>query len=306
MTCFFKLVLGMFTILAVSEGFCQKQSVKQHRSQKLFVMSEGVSSSAAKSIGFIGLGLMGDGMARRLLVNNCPVTIWNRSKDKCDELKAAYGDMVHVAASPADVVSRSDITFLMLSTPEVTKSAYVGPDGLLSAISVGKSIVDCATLAPADMMWANAEVHAKGGLFLEGPVSGSKVPAEKGQLIFLLAGDQLLAQEAQPYLAFMGKANHFIGTEVGGATKMKLIVNAILSNMLACLAEGISMTTDSGLSSSVLLDVLGQGAMASPLIALKGPVSALVAHLQIKFASTTLLTQHHVFLTYFHTENSSR
>ena len=260
--------------LSTVDGLYQLRTIN-HRMRLPLLMSGG-SSPSPKSVGFIGLGLMGDGMARRLLANNCPLTVWNRSKDKCSSLKEMYGDLVHIADTPADVVARSDITFLMLSTPEATKSVYVGPEGLLNTITAGKSIVDCATLAPADMMWAYGEVHSRGGMFLEGPVSGSKVPAEKGQLIFMLAGDQELVEDAQPFLAFMGKANHFIGKDVGSATKMKLIVNAILSNMLACVAEGISMTADSGLSTSVLIDVLGQGAIASPLIALKGPASYII------------------------------
>lgn len=266
----------------------------------MHMMSTKVDSPViTESVGFIGLGLMGDGMARRLLSHNCPLTVWNRSKSKCDDLKAEYGDLVVVANCPADVVKRSDITFLMLSTPEITKNAYVGPDGLLSTICAGKSIIDCATLAPADMIWADTEVRARGGLFVEGPVSGSKVPAEKGQLIFMLAGDQVLAEKAQPYFALMGKASHFIGTDVGSATKMKLIVNAILSNMLACVAEGISITSDSGLSSSVLLEVLSQGAMASPLIALKGPVSQLmIFHNCLEICSDDLRNKLLILLSY--------
>lgn len=265
------LLTALSIVIMTSRALLQQRFIKV-RVRSCLMSTDNDISMGVKSVGFIGLGLMGDGMARRLLTHNYPLTIWNRSKDKCDNLKADYGNLVVVADSPADVVKRSDITFLMLSTPEVTKSAYVGADGLLSSICAGKSVIDCATLAPADMMWADAEVRARGGRFVEGPVSGSKVPAEKGQLIFMLAGDQILAEEAQPYLALMGKASHFIDTEVGSATKMKLIVNGILSNMLACVAEGISITADSGLSSSVLLEVLSQGAMASPLIAMKGPV----------------------------------
>ena len=212
-------------------------------------------------------------MARRLLESGCALTVWNRSKGKSDDLKRDFTDLVDIASSPSDVVASSDITFVMLSTPEATRSVYEGPSGILSAVCKGKSIVDCATLAPVDMILASSEVSARGGAFAEGPVSGSKVPAEKGQLIFMMAGDRSLVDKIQPYLAQMGKASHFVGEEAGSATKMKLVVNSILSNMLACLAEGISMTDDCGLSTDILLQVLQQGAMASPLIAVKGPVS---------------------------------
>lgn len=269
-------------ILIVSCNFSSAfNGLHQHRNSLLrigaqhpLLSSKTDDSSAPTTVGFIGLGLMGDGMARRLLQSGCALTVWNRSKGKCNDLKKDFTDLVHIASCPSEVVSSSDITFVMLSTPEATRSVYDGPSGMLSAICEGKSIVDCATLAPADMILASSEVSSRGGSFAEGPVSGSKVPAEKGQLIFMLSGNRSLVDRIQPYLAQMGKASHFVGEEAGSATKMKLVVNSILSNMLACLAEGISMTDDCGLSTNILMEVLQQGAMASPLIALKGPVSS--------------------------------
>jgi 3-hydroxyisobutyrate dehydrogenase-like beta-hydroxyacid dehydrogenase len=252
----------------VVQGFRQLSSSRQTRLTSLL---------NANSVGFIGLGLMGDGMARRLLANDIPLKVWNRSKEKCDALQADYKELVGVENNPADVIRSCDIIFTMLSTPEVNRNVYNGPGGILSAVTAGKKIVDCATLAPLDMIWASNEVKKRGGLFVEGPVSGSKVPAEKGQLIFMLAGDESLAIEAQPYLAFMGKSNYYLG-EIGSATKMKLIVNAMLSNFLASLSEGISMTKDCSLSTDILIEVLSQGAMASPLISLKGPKIAAGDH----------------------------
>jgi glyoxylate/succinic semialdehyde reductase len=246
-------------VTGVVHGFRQLSNSRQTRLPSLL---------NANSVGFIGLGLMGDGMARNLLSNNIPLKVWNRSKEKCDALQGDYKELVGVENSPADVISNCDITFTMLSTPEVNRNVYNGPEGILSAVSAGKKIVDCATLAPLDMIWASNEVKKRGGFFVEGPVSGSKVPAEKGQLIFMLAGDESLATEAQPYLAFMGKSNYYLG-EIGSATKMKLIVNAMLSNFLASLGEGISLTKDCSLSTEILLKVLSEGAMASPLISLK-------------------------------------
>jgi glyoxylate/succinic semialdehyde reductase len=266
-----RILFLLCSVFGLSRSLRQLRSAN-HRTQFSLMSSVTGASPSAKSVGFIGLGLMGDGMARRLLASDFPLTVWNRSKPKCDSLKTDFESLVHVAESPAEVIARSDITFVMLSTPEATRSVYEGPSGMLSALKKGKSIVDCATLAPADMIWASKEVNQRGGLFVEGPVSGSKVPAEKGQLIFLLAGDQSLVDEIQPHLAQMGKANHFIGKDAGTATKMKLVVNAIMSNMLACLGEGMSLTADCGLSVDVLLQILGQGTMASPLISVKGPV----------------------------------
>lgn len=80
----------------------------------------------------------------------------------------------------------------------------------------------CATLAPADMILANSAVLSRGDSFAKGPVSVSKVPAEKGQLIFMLSGNRSLVEKIQPYLAQMGKASHFVGEEAGSANKMEV------------------------------------------------------------------------------------
>lgn len=236
-----------------------------------------VKSSASSSIimsanvGFIGLGIMGMGMSKRLLGGGHALNVWNRSKDKCDQLKSEYGEKVNVCDSPAAAIAASDVTFIMLSTPEAMKSVYEQPDGILAGVSAGKRLVDCATVTPEDMIWAKGEVSKRGGSFVEAPVSGSKVPAETGALIFLAAGNQDVITSSAPYFALMGKATHNLGEEVGAGSRMKLIVNSIMGNMLACLAEGLHLNEASGLSGSTLLEVISQGAIATPMFALKGP-----------------------------------
>ena len=148
-----------------------------------------------ETVGFIGLGHMGEGMSRRLLGAGKKLVVWNRSAGKSKALEAEGKGAVSVAASPAAVVRACAVTYVMLSEPMAVQAVYEMPDGILAGVGKGKSIVDCATLAVSDMERLSAQVIAKGGRFTEAPVSGSKVPAAQGQLIFLAAGDEGLYNE---------------------------------------------------------------------------------------------------------------
>lgn len=214
---------------------------------------------------------MGNGMARRLLGGGFPLVVWNRSRDKSESLKKDFPDMVQVVDTAAEVIAACELNFVMLSTPEACREVYTDKFGLLAGVTPGKKIVDCATVQPEDMLWANDEITKRGGIFAEAPVSGSKVPAETGQLIFMAAGDQNIIEEAKPYFALMGKATHNMGQEVGSASKMKLIINSIMGNMLACFSEGLHLTEACGLNTSTFLEIVSQGAINSPMFALKGP-----------------------------------
>ncbi len=137
------------------------------------------SNSNNAAVGFIGLGIMGEGMAARLLTqsitgtSSSPIYIWNRTKSKCEDFKSKYGDYnILIKDTAKEVVELSSTTYCMLSTPEASKAVFEADDGVLAGVSEGKSIVDCATLAEADMARMNEAVVNKGGRFLEAPVSG--------------------------------------------------------------------------------------------------------------------------------------
>ena len=149
---------------------------------KLKMSSTESSSAATTGVGFIGLGIMGEGMAARLLTQSItgsptsPLYIWNRTKSKCTDFKTKYSEYNIVIKDTAkEVVEASSCTYSILSTPEASKAVFEAEDGVLAGVSEGKSIVDCATLAEADMVRMNDAIVAKGGRFLEAPVSGKSV-----------------------------------------------------------------------------------------------------------------------------------
>jgi len=222
------------------------------------------------SIGFIGLGIMGAGMATNLAKAGRKLVIWNRDASKSKAFAEAHPGSVVVAPTPADVVISAGLTYCILSTLEASAAVFEGATGVLAGVGPGKSIVDCATLTPERMAEMAAAVHAKGGKFLEAPVSGSKKPALDGQLIFLAAGDNGVLDTAKADFELMGKATHYYGESVGQGSRMKLCVNMTMGIQIAALAEGIALCEAAGLSADGFVEVLKQGAMNSPLIALKG------------------------------------
>lgn len=172
------------------------------------------------TVGFIGLGVMGLPMLQNLSQEFSNLVVWNRTP-KQPELPSSSANM-QIASSPAEVIAASDITFSMLSTPAAVEAVFHETPAL-TALQPGKALVDCSTLQISDMQKTAGAVADRGATFLEAPVSGSKVPAELGQLIFLCAGDKPLFDDPvlQKAFSLMGKKAVFLG-EVGNGTKMKV------------------------------------------------------------------------------------
>ncbi|WIA09375.1 hypothetical protein OEZ85_008781 [Tetradesmus obliquus] len=233
------------------------------------VTDAATGATNAPTVGFLGLGIMGTAMCRNLLKCGAfsKVIVWNRTASKCDELVA---EGAVAASSPAEVVQQADITFGMLADPEAALKAALGPAGVAEGVSAGKAYVDMSTVDEATSQQIAAAVAAKGGRFLEAPVSGSKKPAIDGQLIILAAGDEALFKECEAAFSAMGKRSLFLGA-VGAGARMKLVVNMVMGSMMGAFCEGMALADRAGLAQSDLLDVLGLGAMANPMFALKGP-----------------------------------
>ena len=107
--------------------------------------------AASSPIGFIGIGIMGEGMARCLLNADCELVVWNRREEKSKALQAEAPAAVKIAETPADVVRACERTYVMLPTPEACAEVYSMSGGILEGVSAGKAVIDCATLEPADM-----------------------------------------------------------------------------------------------------------------------------------------------------------
>ncbi|KAF5177373.1 Glyoxylate/succinic semialdehyde reductase 2 protein [Thalictrum thalictroides] len=222
---------------------------------------------APARVGFLGLGIMGSPMAQNLIKAGCDVTVWNRTKRKCDPLISLGANYKQ---SPEEVTSFCDVTFAMLADPESAVDVALGKNGAANGLSPGKGYVDVSTVDGVTSKVIGKQVKATGALFLEAPVSGSKKPAEDGQLIFLTAGDKALYETVAPFLDIMGKSRFYLG-DIGNGAAMKLVVNMIMGSMMASFSEGLLLSEKVGLDPSVLVEVVSQGAISAPMFSMKGP-----------------------------------
>eukprot|EP00672_Neobodo_designis_P005784 CAMPEP_0174855546 /NCGR_PEP_ID=MMETSP1114-20130205/33498_1 /TAXON_ID=312471 /ORGANISM="Neobodo designis, Strain CCAP 1951/1" /LENGTH=284 /DNA_ID=CAMNT_0016090287 /DNA_START=81 /DNA_END=933 /DNA_ORIENTATION=+ len=214
---------------------------------------------------------MGLPMCRNLIKAGRRVLVWNRTAETAAKLAADEPGNVTVAATAAEVVEKCDLVYSMLSTLEASEAVF---PAIVPALAAGKMMVDCATLTVCRMRCMAAAVRGAGALFLEAPVSGSKGPAEAGQLIFLTAGDEEVRAAAAADLDAMGKKTFYFGAGVGKGTEMKLVVNMVMAVQLNAVAEGITLAEACDLDVDALGEILNMGAMASPMMKLKFPMMA--------------------------------
>ncbi|XP_064636113.1 cytokine-like nuclear factor N-PAC isoform X2 [Lineus longissimus] len=217
-------------------------------------------------IGYLGLGIMGQGMVMNLLKSGHEVTVWNRTSHKCRDfvkLGALRGN------SPCDVVQSCDITFSCVSDPQALRDLVFGNSGVNQGIRPGKSFVDMSTVDVDTCTDIYEAVTAKGGRFLEAPVVGSRQPAHEGRLVILAAGDKSLFDDCYSCFEAMGKKAFFLG-DVGNGARMKLLSNMISGVMVAGLAEGMALAERVGVKQEDLLDILSMGDMDSHLLRQKG------------------------------------
>lgn len=221
----------------------------------------------AERLGFIGLGIMGRGMARNLLKAGFDLTVWNRTASRADELVA---DGAKAAGSPAELASVTDVVFVCVSdTPDV-EAVVLGTDGLVKGIHDGALVIDHSTISPKATRDIAARLHAMGAHMLDAPVSGGMEGAAKGTLSIMVGGDADQIERARPYLSAMGKTITHVGSH--GAGQMAKLVNQILVvvNMLAA-GEALLFAQAGGLDLAKTLSAVAGGAAGSWMLANRGP-----------------------------------
>jgi 3-hydroxyisobutyrate dehydrogenase len=218
-----------------------------------------------REIGFIGLGIMGQPMALNLVRAGTPLVVWNRTAGKSETLRAAGAS---VAATVAEVFARTRVVILMLAD-ETAIAAALGqgtPD--FAANVAGHVVVHMGTTSPGASQALEREVRAAGGSYVEAPVSGSRKPAEAGQLVAMLAGETAAVEEVRPLLRPMCHDAIACGP-VPSALRMKLAVNLFLITMVTGLAEAAHFAAVHGLDMRQFQAVLDKGPMASAVSRVK-------------------------------------
>ena len=220
-----------------------------------------------KRIAFLGLGIMGAAMARRLVDHGFEVAVWNRNAARAASLVDAGA---RLAASPADAARGADAVIAMLSEDDASRGVWLGEAGALAAMQRGTLAIDSSTLTVEWMRELGAAAAARGIGFLDAPVTGSKKQAEEGALNFLVGGAAQDVERARSLFSAMGRGQVHVGPAGSGAM-LKLINNFMCGVQVASLAEAIAMAERSGIDVKLAGDVLAAGSPGSPLVKMVVP-----------------------------------
>jgi 3-hydroxyisobutyrate dehydrogenase len=218
-------------------------------------------------VGFVGLGVMGQPMALNLARAGTPLIVWNRTPARSAPLRAAGAE---VAATPAEVFRRAGTVFLMLADEAAVDAVLGRGTADFAARVAGRTVVHMGTTSAEYSEGLRADILAAGGQYAEAPVSGSRLPAEQGRLVGMLAGDEDTVAAVRPLLAPVCHELFDCG-RVPGALLMKFSVNLFLITTVTGLAEAFHFAGRHGLDQRLLRDVLDAGPMASAVSRTKAP-----------------------------------
>jgi 3-hydroxyisobutyrate dehydrogenase len=202
---------------------------------------------------FLGLGAIGRPMATRVAMAKIPLTVWNRTTARASEF-AAKND-VRQAATPADAVRGAEVVIACLPTSHDVYALLDGPDGILAGIERGAVFVDCTSGDPATSRRIAERLSEKGVSFIDAPVSGGVVGAEKGALTIMVGGDAAVLDRVRPVLESFGQKIVHCG-EIGAGDAVKAVNNAFLATHILAAAEGLAALVKMGVSPNVALDVI--------------------------------------------------
>ncbi len=219
------------------------------------------------NLGFVGLGVMGSRMVKRLLDAGHTVTGYNRTRSKAQWLIEAG---MRWGETPRRVAESADLILSMVTNTAALQAVTGGPDGILAGLGPGKVYVDMSTVSPAASRELASQVAQKGAVMLDAPVSGSVITLEEGRLSIMVGGDAAAFEKARPVLLDIGpKVTHVGGN--GLAVSMKIATNLSLAVQMLAFCEGVLLAEKSGIRREVAVEVLLNSVMASPMVKYRGP-----------------------------------
>jgi len=221
----------------------------------------------ARKIGFIGLGVMGKPMALNLLKAGYPLTVWNRTSSKTDELLAlgACG-----ANSPREVAEKSDIVITMVTDSPDVEEVILGSEGVIHGAHPGLILIDMSTISPTVTQKLAKELSEKGVKMLDAPVSGGEVGAKEAALSIMVGGPEETFEECSSIFRVLGKRIIHMGPNGMGQTT-KLCNQVICALNIQAVCEGLMLGAKAGLDLRKLLDVVTAGAAGSWMLSNLGP-----------------------------------
>src|SRR3989441_80151 len=212
------------------------------------------------SIGFIGMGHMGSHMAHRLLDAGYPLTVYDRTKEKAQEVGQRGAQ---VAQTPKDLAANCQVVMACVTDDEAQQDVMFGPDGALAGVHGGSMIIDLSTVSPDASRRLFQAAKEKDVPMIDAAVSGSVPQVDQGSLVIFVGGEHKTFEQCKPILDVLGQYSFSMGAS-GIGTTMKLVVNTLLGVGMQALAEAIALGEKAGVEKGLLLDVLGQTAVLTP------------------------------------------
>lgn len=214
-------------------------------------------------VAFLGLGIMGRPMAANLVKAGHEVSVWNRTAGK--QVEGA-----HPAASPADAASGAEVVWMCVSDTKAVEGVLFGPKGVESTIAPGAIVVDSSTISPSAEYSFAERLRAKGVDYVDAPVTGSKVAAEAGTLIFMVGGDEGVLAKIDPLLKAMGKQVFRMG-ETSKGQAAKIVMNLQIALIFEGFAEALTLATKLGVNVDALLPLIQASMVRSGVVEYKAP-----------------------------------
>jgi 3-hydroxyisobutyrate dehydrogenase len=217
---------------------------------------DGANRQSAEKLGYLGLGMMGFPMTRRLVNAGYDVTVWNRSAGKATTLVEAGAKL---ATHPRDVAATASIIFMCLTDAAAVELVVFGPDGLAAVSGQGKLVVDFSSIHPDAARSIAARLKAANGMgWIDAPVSGGTMGAEKGTLAVMAGGEAADIERVRPYVLAMARRLTHMGPTGAGQTT-KLCNQVIVGCAMAVLAEATRLAVNAGIDAKRLPEALAGG-----------------------------------------------
>jgi 3-hydroxyisobutyrate dehydrogenase len=215
-------------------------------------------------IAFLGLGIMGGGMARRLAGAGFPLTVYNRNPARAESLAK---DGARVAQTVRDAVTEADIIVSMVADDGASRAVWTGEAGALAGARAGSLLVECSTLTIAWVRTLAGWAAERGCELVDAPVTGSKQAAAAGELNFLVGASAKAFARVRPVLESMGRSVNHLGP-VGSGASVKLVNNFLCGVQVAAFAEALAWLERDGIDRAKALALLTDGAAGSPIVKL--------------------------------------
>jgi 2-hydroxy-3-oxopropionate reductase len=218
-------------------------------------------------VGLIGLGLMGKPMGRNLLRAGFSLVVWNRTKERADDL---VREGAKWAGSPRETASQSDVLMTIVSDPPAVESVLWGEGGAFEGLRRGSLYIDSSTVSPDLARKAANACSERGVDYLDAPVTGGTWGAEKGELVFMIGGKPETLERARPVLEAVGKRFFLLGPNGAGQT-VKLAMNLLLAVEVEAFAESLAIVTKAGLPGERLIEVMQSSMARAGVLDVKAP-----------------------------------